>query len=238
MQQQYSESLTQIVTTNFPANHLINLSLMQRTPLANQRDLKEKFFFFFTLAPGEGEQANRTYNMKDRKISLKFSTREIAGFAETLYQCAIGNQFNVLPYTKFTKSEQGGKSVSIWITSKHQVISGNTVEVRSINVAVSHNKIKHNVSFTIADALGFSTVVRLIVEKAVNFEVNNFQKLPFQQKQLDQPQPQQYNIPNGQNEQYNTPNGQYNTPNGQAGNQIQHNINQQHNFAPQNPYHG
>lgn len=228
-QNQYNDNLTQLAHVSFPANHIITIAMIQRTPMANKRDLKDKFFFFFSLAPGVGNQQNRTYDFKNGKISIKFASRELAGMAETLHQCAIGNDLNVLPFSKFARSAGGTKNVSIWVTSKQQQISGKNVNIKMINMTVSHNKVKHNISLSIADAFGMSKTLNMLAERAITLELKGFQQAPIQNN-YQQSQQQQ-------NPMQNSPPQQNFAPNVTAGNQIQNNMGQQQpNFAPQNPF--
>jgi len=233
-QNQYNDNLTQLAHVSFPANHIITIAMIQRTPMANKRDLKDKFFFFFSLAPGVGNQQNRTYDFKNGKISIKFASREMAGMAETLYQCAIGNDLNVLPFSKFARSAGGTKNVSIWVTSKQQQISGKNVNIKMINMTVAHNKVKHNISLSIADAFGMSKTLNILADRAINLELKGFQQAPIQNNYQQAPQqtPMQNN-----NFQQPQPQPQNFSPNVAAGNKIQNNMGQQQtNFTPQNPF--
>jgi hypothetical protein len=198
----YNDQLVPIASFGFPFNHLLNVGLMQRIPPPNINypDLKEKFFFFITLAPGITEQGgNRTYDFKQGKTTLKFSSREIAGLANILRQCGIGNDGNVLPYTKFSKSGQQSKNVSVWISSKQQQGQGVTQITKQINLSVQGSA-KHNISLSSAEALAMSDILMKLFDKAIDLEING----QLQQPKVSQtPQPQQY-------QQY--PQQQFNSP--------------------------
>jgi len=178
----YNDTLTQIVQMSFTFNHIISITLIQRTPnmANNQKDLKEKFFFMMTFAAGINQGGARTYDFKTGKITQKFATREIIGLSEVLHQCAIGNDLNVLPYAKFSKSANNNKQLAIWTSTKVQQISGEPRNVRSINLTFSMDKIKHTVTLTPDLAFGMSRVLSSMYDKAIQMEFDCFVGQPFQ----------------------------------------------------------
>jgi hypothetical protein len=188
----YNDQLVPIASFGFPANHLLNVGLMQRIPPPNLNypDLKEKFFFFVTLAPGINEQGGgRTYDFKQGKTTLKFASREIAGLANILRQCGIGNDANVLPYTKFSKSGQNSKNVSVWISNKQSQQQGVTQITKQINLSVQ-GAAKNNISLSSGEALAMSDMLMKLFDKAIELEINQQIMTPAVSK-TPQPPPQQ-----------------------------------------------
>jgi len=236
-QKQYNDSLTQIVQMSFPFNHILLVTLLQRTPnmASNQRDYHEKYFFMITFAPGVGGGANRTYDFKGSKVTQKFATREIFSLAEILYQCAIGNDLNVLPYAKFSRSQNNQKQTTVWVSSKQQNIAGQQRNVRSINLTISLDKNKQTIALSPDQAMGMSSVLKSMYDRAIKLEIDNFSSQPFQQqndrfKGGPANQQQQGFQPQNNNAGFN--------PNVNAGNQINTNMSQQAppNSSAPNPY--
>ena len=192
---QYNDQLTQVINYGFPFNHLLAVALMQRIPAVNlQRpDLKEKFFFFVTLAPGIGDGQNRTYDFQQGRVVMKFSTREISGLSEVLKQVAIGNP-NVLPYTKFTKSQAGSKIFSIWTSQKQQQIGQNNVVINQINITISSVQ-KQTISLVSDQALGISKILDKMFDKAIELEF----KLQIEAPTANTNTGGQFNSPNPNN---------------------------------------
>lgn len=249
-QRQYNETLKTIGQFSFPMNHLLIFQLIQRTPNQNQRDYKEKFMFMVTFIQGINQQGGRTYDWKSGRHAQKFATREIAGLAEVLHQCGIGNDLNVLPYSKFSRSGNSQKQLTVWVSTKQQQIAGQTVNVRTINLTFTVNKVKNSFALTASEALSMSKMLTGLYEKAIQLEIDNFVGQPFQQNesfqygpsgnQGFQPNHPQGNNPNNQfnpNNQNNPP-GQQGQQGGFQGNQIQNNMNQQPQPGPgnNNPY--
>jgi len=179
-QRQYNDTLTPVCNFGFAFNHLLTVALVQRTPPPNLQkpDIKEKFFFFVTLAPGIGDNANRTYDFQNGKINQKFAIREIAGLSEILKQCAIGNDINVLPYTKFSRSNGGSKNLSVWISQKQQKIGNANNVIKCINLSVAADQIKHSITLNAEQALGMSKVLDKLFDKAMELELQSQQFTP------------------------------------------------------------
>ncbi len=202
--QQYNDTLVQVINYGFPFNHLLSVALMQRVPPPNlQRpDLKEKFFFFVTLAPGVGDGQNRSYDFQNGRVAMKYSTREIAGLSEVLKNVSLGNPY-VLPYTKFTKSQGGSKSLSIWTSQKNQQIGQNNVIINQINLTISASQ-KQTISLVAEQALGMSKILEKMVDKAIELEF----KLQIEQPVANINQNtggNQFNVPNQNNTFNNQP---------------------------------
>ena len=181
--------LQPLISTTFASNHLFQISIVQRTPAPNlnKPDLKDKIFGFVTLAPGEGDGQNRTYNFQNR-ITQKFQTRELEGLSIVLRQLGIGNT-RILPYTKFTRSQQGQKILSIWETTKAQTIGQQQVNVVSVNLTIQSNNTKHTFSMTMEQAYSLGSVIHEIFKKAIDKEFEIQLQQPKQTKPSNIPTP-------------------------------------------------
>lgn len=175
------DNLQQICSMGFPYGNLITFSLVQRLPQMNTRinDQKEKLFFFVTVVPGVGKQNQRTYDFKQR-ITQKFAIREVAGFAEILYQCVIGNETKVLPYVKYTSSENQSKSLSIWMSTKNIKIGKNNLPSRITNITILAGA-SYTLSLTTDQIFGMVEVLRRLVKKAIDLEF----EIQFHQPKLN-----------------------------------------------------
>lgn len=184
-----NDDLQPLISTTFASNHLFQISIVQRMPAPNlnKPDLKDKIFGFVTLAPGEGDGQNRTYNFQNR-ITQKFQTREIEGLSIVLRQLGIGNN-RILPYTKFTRSQQGQKMLSIWTVTKTQTIGQQQVNVVSINLTIQSNNTKHTFSMTMEQAYSLGSVIHEIFKKAINKEFEIQLQQPKQTKPSNVPTP-------------------------------------------------
>jgi hypothetical protein len=207
-QQQYNETLTPICFTSFASNHLLQISIVQRTPTINlnKPDIKDKIFAFVTLAPGDGTGNNRTYNFQN-KITQKFNLREIEGLSFILRQLAIGNQ-SVLPYSKFTRSQQGQKMLSVWMSTKTQQLGQQQYNIRNINITIDASGAKSTLTLTVDQAYSLGSVLNEMFRHGLEREFKlqeeqpsyvqnqaSAQSLPFNQPQQQmvtaQNQPQQ-----------------------------------------------
>jgi len=167
---QYNETLVPLWNITFAANHLLQVSLVQRVPPPNlnKPDIKEKVFGFVTLAPGDGAGNSRTYNFQN-KVTQKFQLREIESMSFILRQLAIGNQ-GVLPYTKFTRSQQGQKILSIWESSKLQQIGQQQINAKLINITIDAGGAKSTLNLTADQAYGFGSYLNELFKNGVSKE--------------------------------------------------------------------
>jgi len=234
---QYNDSLTNVMQFSFPANHLIIFTLIQRTPnMASQQnkyqDYHEKYFFMMSFVPGINKGAgSRGYDFQTGKYTQKFATREIGGLAEVLHQCAIGNDANVLPYAKFSRSASDTKQLVIWCNTKQQTISGQNQYVRQILFQSSLNKNKSSITLAASDAFALSQVLRKMFDKAMELEMEGYVGQPFQQNDRFQSAgPSQHGFQPQSNQ--NQPPQQFNP----SPNQHQQNNYQDPSQQGQNPY--
>jgi len=144
---QYQDDLTPICAVPFPSNHLLNISLVYRKP-NNPNDRKSRYFVFVTLAPGEqvGQYArDRSYNFENQ-ITLKYSLNELGALAYTLKELGKGNK-NVIPYSKFSRSNNNVKSVSVSETVNQKM---NIPNVRLLHPSVSQDELFQNCSLVVS----------------------------------------------------------------------------------------
>lgn len=158
---------------SYPSNHLLNVIVLENT----KRPEFEKYIAIVGLVPGEqvgNTSTNRTY-VQAKRIQLKFSLQELLEFSFTLAQCAIGNSKVVLPYTKFSKSNDVSKSVSI-IESMEADTRG--TQRRSIGVIFSANDAKYGIKLSPSTAYGLASYINEIalniIRKDINDSINGF----------------------------------------------------------------
>jgi murein DD-endopeptidase MepM/ murein hydrolase activator NlpD len=228
----YNDKLDPINNINFPGTNLITFQLVHRiiNYQINKNDYKPKYFFFFTIIKGVGNQNNRTYDFK-QKINIKYNTRELAMLSFVFKQLAVGNVY-VLPYDKFSRN----KKVNLW-----QPVSKSTntkyAKPVSYNLVVSdktfNNNVKYSMALTIHEMYALSIELDLLINKAFT--------LDFKEQVLAEIQ-KDTSIPLNQN---NNPNNQNNNPNNQNHNYQNNNQNNipipipnyqsQQNYTQQNP---
>jgi len=187
-------ALTTLHNIAHPANHLLTVQLVAQESAPSTRiNLKPEHFYFLTLAPGEGNAANRTYNFAN-KINLKFSISEIFALSFTLQQCSIGNGKRVLPYSKFARSQSGQKTVSVIEGTKNTKMG----ETRTITIFVNCDGNNNAITLSPAEAYGLSKQLDLSAVEATKLEFTRISSQPsFQQQQsVNQPQQQPtYSMP-------------------------------------------
>jgi len=176
--------LMTVAGTSLPSNHIININLMQQvenlTSPGPYLDTKPKFFFLYSLAPGVGNQQNRSYNFQDA-ISLKFSLQEMSGLVEVMREVAKANIY-VLPFIKFSKSNGESKSVSIMHSTKENKFAPSGKEP-VITIMTVKGSQKNGLSVSPAQALGFCKMVDNLVNRGMNLEIDRQINAPRQQDQ-------------------------------------------------------
>lgn len=177
---QYDEDLYRQCGFSFPSNNLFLVSLMKSVPKkANYQ--KEIYFGMVTFVLGVGDRNNRTYDFK-QKIVQKFSLKDLMSLAFTLKQLAISNT-SVLPYTKFTNSGSGSKS--LYLQYKEQ-LSNNSSNNASSNVLLgaAHDNLKINIVLSKSDAYGIADIIERIYDNGIKLEIehqikSNFEKSDY-----------------------------------------------------------
>jgi len=156
------------------ANHLFTVQLVNSPSAPSTKtNFKAQYFYFVTLAPGKGSGGSRTYDFT-AKVNLKFSIAEVMALSFTLQQCAVGNTARVLPYSKFSKSETGQKTVSI-AESVKQSSYGNS---RQITIFVSCNGQKNSINLSPAEAYALAKQLELSSTEATKLEFARLTSTP------------------------------------------------------------
>ncbi len=93
----------------------------------------------------------------------------------------IGNDLNVLPYAKFSRSASQQKQLVIWCNTKQQNIAGQTQNVRQILFQSSLNKSKNSITLAPSDAFSLSKMLYKMFDKAMELEMAGYVGQPFQQ---------------------------------------------------------
>ena len=183
---QYDENVVKLIGFSFPFNHLLMVSLMKRIP--NSTDYKELYFGFITCVTGVGQVNSRTYDFT-QKIVQKFSLRDLNTLAFALKQLAINNT-TVLPFTKFTNSGSGVKTLYLQYkenlenfnnsqNSNHQYQyqtqqSQNTRKMETnIVLGSSYGNIKINIPISKSDAYSIADIIEQIYKKGLELEMND-----------------------------------------------------------------
>jgi hypothetical protein len=174
---QYNETLENICSFSQPANHLVVFQLMRSK--ANEgverNSAKPEYFAFVTIAPGEGDQANRTYNFQN-SINVKYSLQEICALGYVLKMFANGMGKVCTPYVKFAKSNNGSKQVSVWEAAQQapqQNSQGGQgyAKARSINLSLRENNNQAiSIPLTPEQAFAISESLNLLFVKGMNLE--------------------------------------------------------------------
>jgi len=163
--------LEPVFNFTYSGNHALAFSLVKRITTVQQKiDYKDKLFFFITIAPGIVNGTDRTYDYKTGRITQKFSVKETLGLAKTIECCALGQDNLVLPYSKFTKSSNTSKTLSIWMGTKKTTVNNQQIDVRVINLSFFSGQLRHTLNISIADALGLSEYIMKICSKSIDLE--------------------------------------------------------------------
>jgi len=114
--QQQTSSLENIYSDSFPANHLLQISVVRQV---SDENYKKQYFCFLSLIPGEQSQTGgRTFNFQNR-INLKVDSHKIAALGYAVKYYAEGKESIIGPFSIFvdsSKSQYGGnmsKSVGL-----------------------------------------------------------------------------------------------------------------------------
>ena len=104
MAQQGQSKLENIMSTSFPANHLLQFSIVKQDA---EQSYKKAYFFFITLAPGvTNPQGGRTFDFNNR-VTMKVESYQIDELAHALRSFARGQEAQLGPFSIYVDS---GKS--------------------------------------------------------------------------------------------------------------------------------
>jgi hypothetical protein len=117
-QSQSQSKLENITSTSFPANHLLQFSIVKQEA---EQSYKKAYFFFITLAPGvQNPQGGRTFDFNNR-VTMKVESYQIDELAHALRSFARGQETQLGPHSIYVDSGKsaygaqgaGGKSLTI-----------------------------------------------------------------------------------------------------------------------------
>jgi hypothetical protein len=198
---QYNETLENICSFSHPANHLIVFQLIRAKPnegVQERTSAKSEYFSFVTIAPGEGDQNSRTYNFQN-SINIKFSLQEICALAYVLKTVSNGMARLCLPYTKFAKSANGTKQVSVWEPPQQPVQQGQFPKPRAINISIKENNNQAiSIPLTPEQAFAISESLTILFQKGINLDFD---------RQVNSPKTQNTNKTNNSYANLNNANG-------------------------------
>ncbi|HQF36483.1 MAG TPA: hypothetical protein PLL26_02470 [Candidatus Dojkabacteria bacterium] len=161
MAQNPGQKLESIFSYSFPANHLLQFSIVKQEA---EQSYKKAFFCFITLAPGvQNQQGGRTFDFNNR-ITMKVEAYQITELSHALRAFARGQegtfgQFSI--YVDSGKSQfgqgGGGKSMTIQKTANQK--QGNAPMVTFFFKSGTNQALGYSISpyraLAIADKLEF-----------------------------------------------------------------------------------
>ena len=101
---QNQSKLESIFSTSFPANHLLQFSIVKQDA---EQSYKKAYFFFITLAPGvQAQGGGRTFDFNSR-VTMKVESYQIAELAHAMRAFARGQETALGPFSIYVDS---GKS--------------------------------------------------------------------------------------------------------------------------------
>jgi hypothetical protein len=191
-QQGQGSNLENICSYSFPANHLLQLSLV-RQPI-EEGSYKKAHFFFITLAPGEQSQTGRTFNFQNR-INMKVEGHKMAEFAAALRAAAAG-QDSVMgkfqQYVDSSKSQFGGNAGG----KSMMVASGQDPKTQARNVGIFFKAGQGSpVTFgaTPYAAIAIAKVIDAMVDKFLELELEKSVQGTYSNPSFSQPPSGQIN---------------------------------------------
>lgn len=180
-QKQYTDKLYNIAGFSFPYNNLLLVCIMRRIGQNedSNHDQRESYFGFVTFVKGVGTNANRTYDF-NQKIVQKFSLKDLSGLAFVLKQLAIGNN-DILPYSKFTNSGTGSKSLYIQMNNNqdqqnnpqqtNQYSNNRYSQAPTFALGSAHDRFKINLVLTKADAYSIGEMIENLFKTGLELEI-------------------------------------------------------------------
>ena len=180
-QKQYTDKLYNIAGFSFPYNNLLLVCIMRRIGQNDDsnHDQRESYFGFVTFVKGVGTNANRTYDF-NQKIVQKFSLKDLSGLAFVLKQLAIGNN-DILPYSKFTNSGTGSKSLYIQMNNNqdqqnnpqqtNQYSNNRYSQAPTFALGSAHDRFKINLVLTKADAYSIGEMIENLFKTGLELEI-------------------------------------------------------------------
>jgi hypothetical protein len=191
---------------SLPSSSLLMVQLMHEQPqVTNTKYVNQKSerFIFINIVPGVGGRESRTFDWKSQ-LSIKYSIIELAGLGFVIKNVCGGNSRNVLPYSKYARSDKAQKMVTI---TEAQPDPNKQFESRKIFFTLheKNQQIKHTIAMTVDQAYGLAMQMEKMAEKAMELEAErqitaprqpqepqNTQQPAFEPHQQQSTQPQYY----------------------------------------------
>lgn len=163
---QYSEKLYRKCGFSFPSNHLFLVSLMQ-VVTDNPDYKKDMFYAFIACVMGVGNNNSRSFDFS-KKIVQKFTMKDLASLSFTLKRLALADT-SVLPYTKFTNSGSGPKS--LYLQYKPADNNSNN-KTDNVIIGSSHADLKINIVYSKADVAGIAQVMDQMIDRGIKLDID------------------------------------------------------------------
>jgi hypothetical protein len=193
-------SLQNIYSRSFPANNLLEISLVKDTN-PELPFYKNKHFMFLSLTPGgQTDQGGRTFN-RDGRITVKSDSEKIMALANSIRAYARGQaqlgQFAI--FTDSNKSAYGGGAIKTIFAGQYDQKQQNDTVVRKVSLSFKTGQNKPiGVFWSPAESVAIADIFEFIAKKAieldfddVNHTVGNIgQSSPQRNKNSQQSAPQ------------------------------------------------
>jgi hypothetical protein len=224
MQQQ--STLQNIYSRSFPANNLIEISLVKD---ANPElaFYKSKYFCFLSLTPGvKSDMGGRTFN-KEGRITIKTEVEKVLALAYAMRAFARGQAAQVGQFAIFVDNSKsnfsgGGGQIKTCFVSEYmqQQQQGDPKRNIVLSFKTGQNKPMGNF-WSPVEALAVADVFEFIGKKGLELDLDarsqSVGTMPQQQNNFQpQPQPQPQSQPQPQQQNYSQPNQGGQQPNQQA----------------------
>jgi hypothetical protein len=170
MAQNPQAKLESIFSYSFPANHLLQVSIVKQP---SEQSYKKEFFCFITLAPGvQSPQGGRSFDFNNR-VTMKVEGHQVTALAHAMRAYVRGQEAIVGPFSIYVDSSKsaygqggGGKSMMIQRTTNQKQ---NNAPMLTFFFKVGSNQAL-GYSMTPANALAAADVFEFIGKKCLELE--------------------------------------------------------------------
>jgi len=167
-------TLQNIYSRSFPANNLLEISLVKDTN-PELAFYKNKHFMFLSLTPGgQNDQGQRTFN-KDGRITLKVEAEKVKALANSLRAYARGQgqmgQFAVFADSSKSSYGGGGTYKTVFVSEFTQQGQQQGPEQKKIALSFKTGQNKPiGVFWAPAEALAVADIFDFIADKSLELE--------------------------------------------------------------------
>lgn len=171
MAQEQQSKLENIFSYSFPANHLLQISIVKQDA---EQSYKKAYFCFITLAPGvQNPQGGRSFDFNNR-ITMKVEGHQITALAHAMRAYVRGQEAIVGPFSIYVDSSKsqysqgggGGKSMMIQRTTNQKQ---NNSPALTFFFKVGQNQAL-GYSMTPSNALAAADICEFIGKKCLELE--------------------------------------------------------------------